>query len=165
MRSSVAVPTYTVHEPFEHDADRADRASELVFVKDGFSWLTALFPPLGMAASRMWLPLLAYVVFAGTAAAGLNALHVNSSILTLIFIAVHVYLGFEHSTLERWTLDTAGYQMLGSVTGKSLDDCERRFFETWLPDQPLIATPRTSGPDSRPGLAWRSSWSSLTGKS
>jgi hypothetical protein len=25
------------------------------------------------------------------------------------------------------------------VTGKSIEDCERRFFETWLPGQPIIA--------------------------
>ena len=135
------MPTYTVHEPPEPGADRIDRASELKFVKDGFAWLTALFPPLGLALSRLWLPLLAYVVFAGAAVAGLQALGVDPSWLALLIAALHIYLGFEHSTLERWVLDNAGWQTLGSVTGKSLAECERRFFESWLPAQPMIATP------------------------
>ncbi len=132
------MPTYTVHEPALPDSDRVDRASELKFVKDGFSWTTALFPPLGLALGRLWLPLLAYVVFVGAAAAGLTALGVDQGWVSLLVAAVNIYLGFEHSTLERWVLDNAGWQMLGSVTGKSLSECERRFFESWLPSQPMV---------------------------
>jgi Protein of unknown function (DUF2628) len=134
------LPTYTIHEPPEPGADRIDRASDLKFVKDGFAWLTALFPPLGLALSRLWLPLLAYVVFVGAGVAGLQALGVDSSGLCLLVVALHIYLGFEHSTLERWVLDNAGWQTLGSVTGKTLAEAERRFFESWLPAQPMIAT-------------------------
>jgi hypothetical protein len=36
--------------------------------------------------------------------------------------------------------------MLGSVTGRNAAECERRFFETWLPSQPIIA-PRTEPRD------------------
>jgi hypothetical protein len=165
LRSFTSLPTYTVHEPPEPDADRIDRASELLFVKDGFSWLTALFPPLGLAASRLWLPLLAYVVFAGVTVAGLHKIGVNPAVMTILILAVHIYLGFEHATLQRWILDNAGWQMLGSVTGKSLDDCERRFFETWLPDQPVISTATNKPVAGAQALTWRSSWSSLTGKS
>lgn len=139
------MPTYTVHEPADPGADRVDRASELKFVKDGFSWLTALCPPLGFAASQMWLPLAAYVVFVGASGALLVWLGVNESWLSLLFVALSVYLGFEHSTVERWVLDNSGWQMLGSVTGKSLAESERRFFETWLPSQPLIATGAGTG--------------------
>lgn len=45
--------TYTVHEPPHPSADRVDRADELRFIKDGFSWLTALVPPLGLAAKGL----------------------------------------------------------------------------------------------------------------
>ena len=132
------MPTYTVHEPPEPDADRIDRASELKFVKDGFAWLTALFPPFGFALSQMWLPLLAYAVSVGALGSALARLGVNESWLTLMLLAFNIYLGFEHSTVQRWMLDRDGWPMLGSVTGKTLAECERRFFETWLPSQPLI---------------------------
>lgn len=159
------MPTYTVHEPSDHDADRVDRAGELQFVKDGFSWLTALCPPLGFAASRLWLPLLAYLVFVGVAVSGLVSLGVNDALIGILVAAISIYLGFEHSTLERWTLDQAGWNMLGSVTGKTLDECERRFFETWLPAQPMITKPGSGGGNRPAPQPWRSSWSSLTGKS
>ena len=160
----MTLKTFTVHEPPEPGADRVDRASELLFVKDGFSWLTALCPPLGFIASQMWLPLLAYLVFAGVAGAGLMALGFNPEFLSLLFLAVSIYLGFEHSTLQRWTLDNAGWQMLGSVTGKTLDECERRFFETWLPSQPVISTTYSRPKSSEILPPRRVPWSPLSRK-
>ncbi len=139
--------TYTVHEPPVSDSYGGDRGVELEFVKDGFSWLTAIFPPLGFLANSLWLMAVAYLAGAGLLAYVLNALKVDSSWISLIFLAINIYLGFEVSTLKRWMLDQKGWQTLGVVNGKSIADCERRFFEGWLPDQPVIAsdTPKGSG--------------------
>lgn len=158
------MPTYTVHEPSQPDADRVDRASELRFVKDGFSWPTAVFPPLGLAMSQLWLPLAAYVVFVGAAAAALKAVGVNEAWISLLVAAVNVYLGFELSSLQRWNLDNNGWQMVGTVTGKNLAECERRFFESWLPAQPMISSSGNAPRNAPPGSLWRSSWASLTHK-
>jgi hypothetical protein len=57
---------------------------------------------------------------------------------------INIYLGFEISTLKRWMLEQNGWQSLGVVTGKSIAECERRFFESWLPGQPIISS-GTSG--------------------
>ena len=111
--------TFTVHEPPNPPADRVDRAESLIFIKDGFSWAAALFAPIWLIAHRLWWPLLGFVVLSG---------------------------GFEADTLRRWALERRGWRMLGTVTGKTAAECERRFFETWLPSQPIIA-PRT---DPRP---------------
>lgn len=131
--------TFTVHEPSVAAADRLDRADELKFVKDGFSWATALLPPLGFAMQNLWWAVLAYCVFAGALVAGLTALHVNDDAIALIVLALNFYLGFEASTIENWFLDNKGYSMIGSVTGRNLAECERRFFESWLPSQPVIS--------------------------
>jgi Protein of unknown function (DUF2628) len=155
------LPTYTVHEPVEATADRVDRASELIFVKDGFSWLTALFPPLGLAASKLWLPLVAYLVFVGVGVVALAALGVSENWISILVLAVNVFLGFEHSTLQRWTLDNAGWQTLGTVTGKTLDECERRFFEQWLPAQPMITTANSGASKAAPSTGWRTPWLTL----
>lgn len=155
--------TYTVHEPPEPSADRIDRGAELRFVKDGFSWMTAVFPPFGLALSQLWLPLVAYIVFVGVGSVALTALGVTENWVSLAVFAVNVFMGFEHSTLQRWTLDQAGYQMLGTVTGKTLDDCERRFFEGWLPAQPMVAT-GTNRPAPAHPPGWSSSWGALTRK-
>ena len=159
MRSS-AVVTYTVHEPPEAAADRVDRASDLVFVKDGFHWLTALCPPLGLIAKQLWLELLAYVLIVGAATALLSWAGLNPSWIALFVAALNFYLGFEISSLERSNLDRKGWPTLGSVTGRNLAECERRFFETWLPDQPIITAAKSqamharSGPSGRSGGGW-----------
>ena len=56
------MPTFTVHEPPNPPADRIDRAERLVFVKDGFSWLAAVFGPVWLLAHRLWWPFLGYVL-------------------------------------------------------------------------------------------------------
>ena len=66
--------------------------------------------------------------------------------------ALALMIVFEGDTLRRWALERRGWRMLGSVTGKTAAECERRFFETWLPDQP-ITSPRADPPAAGPGGA------------
>ena len=153
--------TYTVHEPPNAGADRVDRASELRFVKDGFSWVTAAFPPFGLAPSQLWLPLVAYLVFFCVAVTALAALGISESRIAVGVIALHIFMGFEHSTIQRWVLDRDGWTALGTVNGKTLAECERRFFEAWLPDQPMIATGSTAPATSVSPTAWRGPWKSI----
>jgi len=150
--------TYTVHEPPNAGADRIDRASELKFVKDGFSWVTAAFPPLGFALSQLWIALAVYLVVIGGAVSALAALGVNEGWISVLMMALQIYLGFEQSTLYRWMLDRAGWQTLGTVSGKSLAECERRFFESWLPSQPMITTGNAAPANSVAPGSWRASW-------
>lgn len=144
--SAKAVVTFTVHEAPNPAADRIDRADELVFVKDGFSWLTAVFPPAGLLARSLWLALAAYLAAVAVICGVLTAFGVSESWMSLAIMALGLLLGFEISSIERFMLDRAGWRMLGSVTGRSLADCERRFFETWLPDQPVITASKPGQP-------------------
>ena len=148
--------TYTVHEPPDSDSDRIDRGVELEFVKDGFSWLTGICPPLGFIANGVWLMAIAYFAGAGLLGYVLEALKVDASWISIIFFMINIYLGFEVSTLKRWMLEQKGWQMLGVVNGKSIADCERRFFESWLPEQPVIASDAPNPPSlpSRGGRFW-----------
>lgn len=131
--------TYTIHEPPDPGSDRADRGVELEFVKDGFSWLTAICPPIGFLANGLWLFALAYLVGAAALGWALSALKLDPQMTGVVFLMINIYLGFEISTLKRWMLEQTGWQALGVVTGKSIAECERRFFESWLPAQPIIA--------------------------
>ena len=137
--------TYTVHEPAAPQSDRLDRADELQFVKDGFSWITALCPPVGFMMQRLWLPAIAYLVAIVALVALFMMLGIGDGWLGLIVMALNLYLGFESSSLRRWSLDRAGWTTLGSVNGSNLADCERRFLEGWLPSQPIIKSPASSG--------------------
>lgn len=141
--------TYTVHEPLDPAADRVDRASELRFIKDGFSWWTAIFPPLGLAMKKLWLPLFVYLAATAALLAGLNWMDAGATPQAIIFTSLALYLGFEVSSIERWMLDRAGWTTLGTVTGRNIAECERRFYETWLPDQPIITAKREPGSPSR----------------
>ena len=137
--------TYTVHEPSQSDADRVDRGVELEFVKDGFSWLTAICPVFGFIANGIWLMAIAYLAGAALLGYLLHALGMDPGWISIIFLMINVYLGFEISTLKRWMLDQKGWQMLGVVNGRSIAECERRFFESWLPEQPVITSDRKPG--------------------
>jgi hypothetical protein len=141
--------SYTVHEPPSPPGDRMDRAESLVFVKDGFSWSAALFAPLWLLAHRMWVPLLGYLVLSVL----LEGLRLGTSLdpswIALARFALHVLIGLEAGTLRRWSLDRRGWRTVGAVSGRTWAECERRFFEAWLPQQPAVAP--ASAPSSRGG--------------
>jgi Protein of unknown function (DUF2628) len=132
--------TYTVYEAADAPADSLDRAEGLVFVRDGFVWSAALFMPLWAIANRLWLVLIGYLVTVAAIYLAVSAFGGADAIASTAIMALHFVLGFEASSLRRWTLARHGWQYLGSVTGRSGEDCERRFFEAWLPSQPLIRT-------------------------
>jgi hypothetical protein len=137
------VVTYTVHEPPVPEADRIDRGAELEFVKDGFSWLTAICPPVGLLANGLWLFAIAYLVFATGLGWALTALKVDQNWIGVLFLMLNIFLGFEISSLKRWMLDQMGWTTLGVVNGASIAECERRFFESWLPGQPILTAGAT----------------------
>lgn len=132
---------FSVHEPAEAASDRIDRAEAFVFVKDGFSWSAALLGPIWLASERNWRGLAVYVAAIAAILAALYAVGASPTAMIIAVLAVNVFLGFESSEIERQHLETAGWAMLGTVSGTSLAECERRFFESWLPSQPVIAYP------------------------
>ncbi len=141
--------TFTVHEPPNPPADRVDRAESLVFIKDGFSWIAAIFAPFWLLAHQLWWPLLAFVSLSGgfeliRRLAGLDQRWVGLAVLALCLL-----VGFEGDTLRRWALERRGWRTLGAVSGKTTAECERRFFDTWLPSQPIIAPSSGARPASR----------------
>jgi hypothetical protein len=145
--------TYTIHERPDPAADRVDRAEALVFVKDGFSWLAALFTPLWLIAHRLWWPLLGYIAISGAFQLVQLTVAFDQRWLGLAAFALNVLIGFEADTLRRWGLQRRGWQTVGTVSGKTADECERRFFDGWLPKQPIIAAGTQSPPPT--GGGWR----------
>jgi hypothetical protein len=137
--------SYTVHEPPGGPADRVERAERLVFVKDGFSFVAMLFTPFWMLANRLWLALLVYIV----ALVGLElvvwASGMGQQAAGWIMVALHVLVGFESDAIRRWSLARRGYKLIGSVTGRSWDECERRFLTAWLAAQPFVAPKALEG--------------------
>jgi hypothetical protein len=136
---------YTVHEPADPPADRVDRAEALRFVREGFSWAAALFAPLWMIVRGLWLALVIYVIGVVALSALASATGLSDEIRAVIFLALHVLIGFEADQIERWTLARNGWQMIGSITGENAVDCERRFLDAWLPREPMLRPETLSG--------------------
>ncbi len=135
--------TFTVHESPSPATDRLDRAESLVFIKEGFTWSAALFAPLWLLVHRLWWPLAGYVIAIGALEGLRLTAFFPSAWISLASFGLHVLIGFEADTLRRWALDRRGWRALGIVSGKNAAECERRFFDEWLPEQPVIAP--TSG--------------------
>jgi hypothetical protein len=148
----MAMLTFTVHEPPNPPADRIERADKLVFVKDGFSWMAALFAPLWMLVNRLWWALLGYIVAIVALRLAQKYGGLTENTVGLMTFGLNLLVGFEADTLRRWALDRKGWLMLGSVSGRTVDECERRFFDGWLPSQPILRP--AGGGTSSPGRRW-----------
>jgi hypothetical protein len=147
---------FTVHEPPNGPANRLDSAERLVFVKDGFSWLAAAVPPLWLLWKRMWLE---FAIYAG--ATGLLVWLLTTAgatnISNAILIIVQIVFGFEAGALYSAALERRGWRLVGTVTGRNREDCERRFLEVWLPTHTEI--PPTDSSDSLAPSHTGGSWS------
>ena len=130
--------TFTVHEPPNPPADRVDRAEGLVFIKDGFAWFAALFAPLWLLMHRLWWALLGYVALAAALQFAQKFGVLTENTTGLMMLGLNLLIGFEAGTLRRWALDRKGWSMLGAVSGRTVEECERRFFDGWLPSQPIL---------------------------
>jgi len=137
--------TFTVHEPPHPPADRVDRAEGLVFIKEGFSWGAALFGPLWLLAHRLWWPLLGYVAAYASIEAVRLARIIDQRWIGLLLLALNLLLAFEGDSLRRWALDRRGWRLLGAANGRNRAECERRFFDAWLPAQPVLQAPAHPG--------------------
>jgi hypothetical protein len=147
------VDVFTIHEPPRPPLDRIDRAASLMFVRDGFSWPAALFSPVWLAVKGLWFAFVAYFGVVLVASAVLWSFDLLESWFGWLVIGLNIYLGFEASTLERMWLSYRGWTEVGTVTGRNLPECERRFFETWLAATPEIETALMPGvPAREPGL-------------
>ena len=130
---------FTVHEPPNPPADRLDRAESLLFLRDGFSWGALFFGPLWLVAKANWAGFAAYLIAAILMSALLRMFGAGEQAITLALFALNLFLAFEASSLQSLMLERSGWEELGTVIGRDAGECERRFFETWLPGQPAIA--------------------------
>jgi hypothetical protein len=129
----------TVHEPPNPPGDPADRALRLVFIKDGFLWLAAIFPAIWLLVKGLWLEFVIFVAAVGLLTWGLEAMGATSMASGMLLLIVQIVFGLEASNIYAAALDRRGWRMVGTATGRNRAECERRFLEEWL------ASPSESG--------------------
>lgn len=133
---------YTVHEPARPAKSPDERADEVVFVKEGFTWWGFFFGPFWLLFNALWLEFLAALALSAALGAGLVAAGLKDEAGTIVDLTLALLIGFEGNELRRWSLERKGYSFLAPVAGESYEQCERRFFAAWLPS--------LAGPDAKP---------------
>jgi len=127
---------FTVHEPAGLKGRGDAAARRVVFVKEGFCWPAFLIAPVWLVYRRMWLVLLGFLA-SGVALTGLERwLRPETSLITVVEIALLLLFALEANNLRRWNLRRCGYRMSAVVTGRDREECERSFFATWLVEMP-----------------------------
>ncbi len=134
---------FTVYEPPSVARDRIDRAGKLVFIKDGFSWLAAILPVVWFLVKGLWLELGLFLAGGALLTWGMEASSGTSELSGVALLIVQIIIGFEAGLIQATALERRGWRHVGTVTGHDQDQAERRFFETWQPQE--RADPTSSG--------------------
>lgn len=148
------MPTYTVHAPSSDVSDAASSPERFMFVRDGFHFWAFVLAPLWLLLHRLWLALLIYVVGYGALSLGFAFARVSSSTQLIVALLIALLMGFEASSIWRWTLNRRSWATLGFVVAEDAEMAERRFFAEWqkhAADAPSVpvSEPRYSAPVRR----------------
>ena len=135
---------YVVMEPPR--ANRNDAATGAVLVRDAFSVLAFLLPPLWLLWHRLWIE--AALAFAAamalTALGEVAGFGLAGAVLSLL---VSIFIGLEGAALRVNAMRRRGWREWGVVEGSDLAEAEIRYAagaapdETVTPDVPHSAAP------------------------
>jgi hypothetical protein len=154
------MPTYTVHAPRPRQGETTGAPERFLFVRDGFYVWAFLLAPLWLLLHRLWLAFIIYVVGYGLVGIGLATLRASSNTYLIIGLLIALLVGFEASSIWRWTLARRGWTTLGFVIGEDAEMAEQRFFGEWskratnapsnpaASPEPKYSTPVRRGPPS-----------------
>ena len=114
--------SYVVMEP----PGRREKVDTTTFVRDGFTWLGFLVPPLWLAWHRLWVEAgLTFVVMGLLSMLGeWLGLGLAGSLLSLL---VSFYVGLEGQGLRIASLRSRGWHEWGVVAASGLDDADTRY--------------------------------------
>jgi hypothetical protein len=121
-------------------------------VRDSFSWWAFLLTPFWMLRHRMWLILIGYVVLSGAIEFALLRFGASRPAVVIVGLLISLLVGLEASTLRRLTLRRRGWRNVGLISGKDLEDAERRFFDAWLNGAPSRTSASNATAASRPTI-------------
>ena len=152
------MPVYTVHAPTAN-ADIA-AIERFAFVRDGFHFWAAVFGPLWLVWHRLWLALIGWIVVILAVDVGMTGLGANGTAILLANVLIALLMGFEASSVRRWTLSRRNWRQLDIVVARNQEAAERLFFDRWTAKQRVVndqtAVDRGAPPPTRdiPGQAF-----------
>jgi hypothetical protein len=133
------MPTFTVHAPPPRQGETMSAPERFVFVRDGFQFWAFVLAPLWLLVHRLWLAFIIYVVGYGLLGVAFAFLRVPASAQLLAGVFIALFVGFEASSIWRWTLTRRRWSALGFVVGEDAEMAEQRFFAHW--SKPAVETP------------------------
>jgi len=98
------MPTYTVHAPPPRQGEIRSAPERFLFVRDGFYVWAFVVAPLWLLMHRLWLAFVIYFVGYGLVGVGLALLRAPANTQLLVGLLIALLLGFEASTIWRWTV-------------------------------------------------------------
>ena len=127
---------YTVHLPA--DALTADSVAEkAAFVKEGFAFRGFVFTGLWLLLHRLWLLAIGYGLVFVAIVAAFTFLKLPPLAFGGIMLLLALLIGLEGHEWLRRRYTSLGWVHAGTVSGPSLEECERRFFKDWLAKQTI----------------------------
>lgn len=116
--------SFIVMEPPSDGLDTRPEGTRLI--RDGFSWVAFILPPLWLLWHRLWFAaVLAFVVLGALSFVGESqGLALAGSLLTLL---VSFIVGFEGAALRAAALRRAGWTEWGVVEAENFADAETRY--------------------------------------
>ena len=147
------MPTFTVHEPPPRKTESVTAPESFVFVRDGFYFWAFVLAPLWLLVRRLWLAFLIYVVAAIAVAVAIKFAGLPSWVQSAAALIIALIVGFEASTIRRWTLGRRKWKTLGFVVAEDAENAARRFYAAWsegaradaVVPEPIYATPVRRG--------------------
>ena len=123
---------YTVYEKGSVGDSLEARADELVFVQDGLAIFAIISPFLWFIWYRLWIPLVLYLIVLGVfmgvgGLVGFSEAHVG-----ILSTFLNIAIGLEAHNIRRFYLERGGARMIGVVSGHDIEECEYRFFASWV---------------------------------
>jgi hypothetical protein len=145
----MAMRTYTLHLPRDAHAGDPVAVERAAMVPDGFSWAAFAFSALWCFRHGLVVAgLLVALAFAALWGLG-QLLHLAPGAAALAVLLVSLLVGFEGSSLRRWTYARRGRPTVDAVTAADADEAEAKFLTRALAVAP---TPARAVP-ARPAYA------------
>jgi hypothetical protein len=126
---------YTVHLP--PDAVTHESVAEkAVFVKEGFSIPGFVFTGFWLLLQKLWLHAIGYFLLFGLTIAAFQWFGLPRIAFGGVTALLALLIGLEGHEWIRAGHARKGWTHAGTVSGPTLDECERRFFKDWLAGRP-----------------------------
>jgi hypothetical protein len=141
--------TYTVHAPPPRKGETISGPERFLFVRDGFHFWAFVLAPLWLLLHRLLLALVIYIAGYALVAVALAQVRAPASVQLLAALLIALLIGFEASSIWRWTLARRRWTTLGFVVGEDAEMAERRFFAEWTKRVADLPSPPASSPEPK----------------